>query len=107
MSNTEIPARMESKSKPVRLLASVAAASTALAGGLPLIPGVPTWVGAAVGLLGLCLTVGIGKYTEDSVTPWVDVAVKKTESGDMVAGPAAEQRTGAAVDVTLQNLLQE
>jgi len=91
---------MVSKSKPIRLLLAVAAGSTALAGGLPLItPDDWDWTGPAIGLLGLVLTVAVGKYTEDNTTPWEDVAAKVTPEGEVVAGPAAVQRTGSTVEV--------
>lgn len=91
-----------SKSRPVRVLAAVAAGATAATGGLAVIPGVPSWIPAAVGLLGLVLTVAVGKYTEDQVTPYQDVAamVSPTTPGQLVAGPASPVTTGRAVDVT-------
>lgn len=95
-----LPPSMTSKSKPVRLLLAVAAGATILAGGLPLITGVPAWVGAAVGLAGLVITGGVAVYTEQNTTPWADVAVKATPSGTLVAGPAAENLpNGARVQV--------
>lgn len=92
---------MISKPRPVRILGAVAASATAAAGALAVIPGVPGWVAAAAAALGLILTAGITKYTEDTVTPWKDVAAKVTPSGQVVAGPAADQRTGATVEVVL------
>lgn len=96
-----LPPSMVSKSKPVRLLTAVAAGSTALAGGLPLLtPDNLDWIGPAAGLLGLVLTVALGVYTGQSVTPWEDVAVKATPEGKLVAGPAAENLpNGASVQV--------
>lgn len=99
--NEELPSRMASKSKPVRVLLAVAAGATAATGALAVIPGVPSWVPAALGALGIILSVGVAKYTEDSVTPWSDVVAKKTPDGDVVAGPASPLRTGATVEVTL------
>jgi hypothetical protein len=91
---------MTSKSKPVRLLFAIAGGATILAGGLPLIPGVPGWLGAAVGLAGLVISGAVTIYTEQNVTPWADVAVKATPTGKLVAGPAAENLpNGAAVKV--------
>lgn len=97
-----LPPSMTSKSKPVRLLAAIAAGSTALAGGLPLLtPDKFDWIGPAVGLLGVVITAGMAVYTEQSVTPWEDVAVKATPTGKLVAGPAAENLpNGAGVQVT-------
>ena len=69
-----------SRSKPVRLLASVAAGSIALGAGLPLItPDAYDWTGPAAGLLGLVITAGLAKWTEDSVTPNANVAVRAVE----------------------------
>lgn len=95
--NTELPARMVSESKPVRMLAAMAATAVAAPSALAVIPGVPGWVAAAVGAFGLLLTVGLAKFTEDSVTPWKDVVSKLTPSGAVVAGPASLQPTGTAV----------
>jgi hypothetical protein len=90
-----------SKSKPVRLLAAVAAGTTVLAGGLPaLTPDRFDWIGAAVGLTGLVITAGLAVYTEGQVTPYEDVAAKRAQDGQLVAGPASIVTTGAAVDVT-------
>jgi hypothetical protein len=98
-----IPLRpsMVSKPKPVRLLLAVAAGSTTLAGGLPLLtPDGLDWIGPAAGLLGLVITTAVAVYTEQAVTPWEDVAVKATPGGRLVAGPAAENiPNGAAVQV--------
>lgn len=91
---------MASKSKPVRLLLALAAAAVAAPSALAVIPGVPGWVAAAVGAFGLLLTIALAKFTEDSVTPWEDVAAKVTPTGRVVAGPAAIQPTGTAVVVT-------
>ena len=90
-----------SRSKPVRLLTAVAASSTAVAGGLPLLtPDRFDWIGPAAGLLGLVITVGLAAYTEEKVTPYEDVAAKRTQDGQLVAGPATHITTGAAVEVT-------
>jgi hypothetical protein len=90
------------KSRPVRVLASVAAGATAAAGGLAVIPGVPGWVAGVVALVGVVLTVAVGKYTEDNTTPAQDVAamVSPHNEGAFVAGPASPLRDGVAVDVT-------
>ena len=87
-----------SVSKPVRTLYAVAAGATAVSAGLPMLtPDRFDWIGPALGLLGIVITVAMGKYTEGSVTPWEDVAAKQTPSGRIIAGPAAHQPTGSAV----------
>jgi uncharacterized membrane protein YphA (DoxX/SURF4 family) len=91
-----LPPSMVSKSKPVRMLAAIAAGFTALAGGLPLIPGVPAWLGAAVALVGIVITAAVSVYTGQSVTPWEDVAVKATPDGRLVMGPAATNAPNGA-----------
>lgn len=90
------------ESKPVRVLAAVGAASTAVVGGLAAIPGVPGWVPAVVAVLGLGLTVGVGRFTEARTTPWEEVAARTSgvNPGEFVAGPASPVKTGAVVDVT-------
>lgn len=89
-----------SKPKPVRLLAAVAAGSTALAGGLPLLtPDRFDWIGPALGLLGLVITAGLAKWTEDSVTPNENVAARVLPSGTTVAGDGTDIRNGVPVDV--------
>lgn len=99
--STPLPSQMESKSRPVRALASVAAATVVLASGLPpLTPDPLDWIGPAVGLVGLVITAGLVPWTERRTVPWENVAAKVTESGKVVAGPAAEQPNGTTVTVT-------
>jgi hypothetical protein len=105
--NQELPDRMASESKPVRLLGAVAAAAVAAPSALAVIPGVPSWVAAATGAVGLLLTIALAKYTGDTTTPWQDVVAKKTPDGDVVAGPASPIRTGAAVEVSLPEETKE
>lgn len=94
-----LPDRMQSESKPVRLLYAVSAVAVAAPSALAVIPGVPGWIAAAVGAFGLLLTVGLGRYTQDQVTPWKDVAAKVTPSGNIVAGPASDITNGRSVEV--------
>lgn len=63
---------MATRPRPVRILAGVGAAATAITGGLVLIPGVPEWMPPTAAVVGLGLTVFVGKYTEDQVTPLDD-----------------------------------
>jgi hypothetical protein len=101
MSNS-YPAHMVSKSKPVRALGAVAAVSVVLAAGLPqLTPEKFDWIGAAVGLLGLCATAAVTYYTQTQVTPAEDVLAKMTPAGKEVAGPALYGvPNGTAVTIT-------
>lgn len=96
-----LPPSMTSRSKPVRTLYAVAAGFTALAAGLPLLtPDGLDWIGPAIGLAGIVITVALGVYTQENVTPWDEVAVKATPTGKLVAGPAAENiPNGAGVKV--------
>lgn len=89
-----------SRSKPVRVLAGVAAGALAVAGGLPLLtPDRLDWIGPALGLLGIGIVAGLGKFTEDKVTPVENVAAQQLPSGKVVAGPAASQPDGTSVRV--------
>lgn len=92
---------MVSASKPVRYLGAMGAAATAAVTALAVIPGIPLWVPAAVGAVGLVMTVFVAKLTENNTTPWTDVAAKVTPAGDVIAGPASDIRTGATVEVKL------
>lgn len=89
-----------SESKPVRVLGAVGAGLLAVVSGLAAIPGVPGWVPAVVGVAGLGITVGVTKFTEDKTVPWSETGAKKDPvTGELVAGPAADVRTGAVVTV--------
>lgn len=89
-----------SRSKPVLVLGSVAAGATAIVGVLATVPGVPPWVTAAVaGIAAVATAVG-AVWATGQVTPYEDVAAKRTQDGGLVAGPATHVATGAAVDVT-------
>lgn len=89
-----------SRSKPVLILGSVAAGATALVGVLAAVPGVPAWVTATVaGIAAVSTAVG-AVWTTGQVTPYEDVAAKRSQDGQLVAGPATHITTGAAVEVT-------
>jgi hypothetical protein len=89
-----------SESKPVRVLAGVAAGALVVAGGLPLLtPDRFDWIGPAIGLAGAALVAGLGKATEGKVTPTENVAARVLPSGQVVAGDASEIKTGAPVTV--------
>lgn len=85
---------------PVLIMAAVLTTYQAFVGGLaalevldPKLVGVLVLAGAAVGL-------GWGVYTRGQVTPWSVVVAKATPQGNVIAGPAAMQDTGASVVVT-------
>jgi hypothetical protein len=90
-----------SQSKPVRVLAGVAAGALAVAGGLPLLtPDRLDWIGPALGLLGIGIVAGLGKFTEDKVTPVENVAAQVLPSGKVVAGDGSQDiPTGSPVTV--------
>jgi hypothetical protein len=89
----------------VLVLAAIAAGSTAAAGGVTLIPGLPDWVAPSVALVGLVATAVAGVFTQGQVTPTSEVGARKlpSEPGEpdvYVAGEAHPVRTGKVVDVT-------
>lgn len=89
-----------SEAKPVRLLYSVAASGLVLASGLPLLtPDRLDWIGPAIGLAAAVVTAGLGRFTEDKVTPTENVEVRILPSGKLVAGEGSEIPTGAPVTV--------
>jgi hypothetical protein len=92
--------------EPTRLVVvfgAVAAGATALVTALAVIPGIPSWLVAAIGAVAVVSTAVGGYLAKTSVTarttPWTDVAAKVTPSGKVIAGPAAVQPTGATVAV--------
>jgi hypothetical protein len=97
--STDLPVQMESRSKPVLVLASIAAGATVLTGGLAVIDGVPSWLVATVALVGAVATAVGGVWTKGQVTPWADVAAKQTPSGKIVFGPAGDGPTGTSAAV--------
>jgi hypothetical protein len=102
MGNNSIPAQQHSRSKPVRILSSIAAVCVAAVGVLGTMSSqgvqVPTWLMAGVGAVGILLPIAIGEYTKGQVTPWEDVVEKVTPSGQVIAGPASDQHeTGTVV----------
>lgn len=101
MSDQNIAPSQVSASKPVRYLGAMGAAATAAVTALAIIPGIPAWVPAVVGAFGLVATVFVSKLTENNTTPWTDVAAKVTPTGETIAGPASDIRTGATVEVKL------
>lgn len=98
--NTQLPARMVSESKPVRVLGTVLAVLVALQGYVSTIDAVPTWAKLVLGGAILLTTVGLARWTQSQVTPWEAVAAKVTPDGQIVSGPADPGRpNGAAVSV--------
>lgn len=94
-----------SKSKPVVILGGIAAACTALVGVLATIEGVPPLVTAVIaGIATVSLAVA-GYLTQNVTVPLKNVAARYVDqTGQTVAGPAAElvsgATTGDAVQVT-------
>ena len=89
-----------SRSKPVLILGSISAASTAIVGVLATVQGVPAWVTAVVAGVGAVTTAVGAVWATSQVTPYEDVAAKRALDGGLVAGPATHIATGAAVEVT-------
>lgn len=91
-----------SESKPVRLLYGIAAGAGAATTVLAAVPEVPRWVLIVVAGVGVVLTAALGRFTEQQVTPWAEVAARTSgvNPGTFVAGPASPVKTGAVVDVT-------
>lgn len=89
-----------SKSKPVLILGSIAAGATALVGVLATVPDVPAWVTAVVAGVATVATAVGAVWATSQVTPSEDVAAKRAQDGQLVAGPASVVTNGAAVEVT-------
>ena len=105
--NDQLSSTQVSTAMPTRIitwLGIIAGVATALVTALATIDGVPTQVTAVVGAVAAIATAVFGVLTKQAVTaqttPWVDVAAKVTPSGKMIAGPAADQKTGSTVAVT-------
>lgn len=95
----QLPANMRSESKPVLMLGAVGAALVAIVGGLAVIPGIPDWVPAAVGLLGLFLTTFATRSAQAKTVPLANTKALYVDStGETVAGPAASLPTGTVVE---------
>lgn len=94
------------RSKPVLILASSVAGASALLGVLAAVPA-PSWLLITLaGVTAVGSAVG-GVITNQRTAPWEDVAALRVgpsgrgiESGPIIAGPASDVRTGAAVDIT-------
>ena len=94
----QVPA---SRSKPVIILGSIAAAGVAVLGIIGTTE-LPDWVKLAVaGVVAVALAVR-GVLVTGKVTPWEDVAAKSDGEGGYVAGPAAPGQIvpGDVVSVT-------
>lgn len=98
-SGNQLPPNMQNESRPVRMLGGLGAALLAIVGGLALIPGIPNWVPAAVGLAGLFLTTFVTKTTESKTVPLANTkAIYIDSTGETVAGPASVLKTGTVVE---------
>jgi hypothetical protein len=102
MSSTEVQTPV-SASKPVRVLGTVLAVLVAVQGYLATIDGIPDWVKLVIGGVTVVLTVGLSKWTENKTVPYENVAARYIDqTGEIVAGPASDQRipNGTVVSVT-------
>ena len=97
-----------SRSRPVVVLASTVAGASALTGVLAAVPEVPRWLLIVLaGVTAVGSAVG-GVITNQRTAPWEDVAALRVAgphqrgaaAGPIVAGPASDVRTGAAVEVS-------
>lgn len=99
MSLPQLPPEQRSQSKPVIALASTVAGAAALITVVSAVPQIPWWVTTALaGIVAVGTAVG-GQLTSQKTVPWSEVAAKTTPSGNVVAGPAADQRAGTSVVV--------
>jgi len=98
-SGDQLPPNMQNESKPVRLLYSVVAALGTLVTVLTAVEAVPRWVIIVVAGLGAVLTAGLGRYTEKKTVPLANTkAIYIDSTGQTVAGPAADLKTGTVVE---------
>lgn len=107
MSNTNItggdgstlPPNMQNESKPVRLLYSIVAALGTAVTVLAAVPEIPRWVIIVVAGLTAILTAGLGRFTETKTVPLANAkSIYIDSTGETVAGPAADLKTGTVVE---------
>jgi hypothetical protein len=91
--------QIRSETRPVLIMSSVLAGAGVFVSGTAFIDSVPRWVAGLAALVVSAVAVGWGRYTEGQVVPYEAVAARELPSGTVVAGPAAEQKTGAQVAV--------
>jgi hypothetical protein len=94
-----------SKSKPVRLFGTILAVLVAAQAYTATIDAVPDWVKWVIGGAIVLITAGLGYWTQGQTVPFANVAARVVdETGEVIAGPAAEPvagvATGDAVQVT-------
>lgn len=107
MSNTNVtggdgstlPPNMQNESKPVRLLYSIVAALGTAVTVLAAVEGVPRWIVIVVAGVATILTAGLGRFTETKTVPLANTkSIYIDSTGQTVAGPAAELKTGTVVE---------
>lgn len=104
MSLPQLPPEQQSTSKPVLYLALAVSGAAALTGVLAAVDGVPRWV-----LIVLAAIIAVGSawggiLTGQRTVPWADTAAKRTPSGAIILGPAAnvpDRLVGAPAEVTV------
>lgn len=94
-----LPPNMQNESKPVRLLYSIAAGIGTLVTVLSAVEAVPRWVIIVVAGVGAVLTAILGRYTQSQTVPLANAkSIYIDSTGQTVAGPAAELKTGTVVE---------
>lgn len=97
--SSQLTSAQISASKPVLFLALIASGGSVATGVLAAVPEVPRWVLIVLALSTALGTTWGGILTGKRTVPWEDVAAKLTPAGRVIAGPAADQPTGARVTV--------
>lgn len=97
--STGLTPAQNSSSRPVLLTFSALAGLQVLTGGAALADILGPKTFGLIVLLVAAVQAGMSYYVHNQVTPWKDVAAKKTPEGVVVAGPAAEAVPGTAVTV--------
>jgi hypothetical protein len=87
-----------SESKPIRLLGTVLSILVAGSAYIATINQIPDWVKLLVGGLVVLITAGMARWAQGRTVPYENVKSRYIdETGETVAGPAAEVKTGTVV----------